>query len=690
MFNTLKDKVRMYDTMVANLISKDMMMLSEERLDSESLFMGYNFVESEDYITRYFVIHRLPSYIHPQFLSRVREDCLYTGIKINSYTYAEPFYIPWESAEMKSRLSIWNNAISGQQTELGAFNFRQGFNDKNNKEAIMWSTLYFNKAELQYKRTVCKMSLVVSFSSRKDEDSKIRLTCAIRDFKRYCATNDIKVREISMNLVDWCSHLSMFSTAKVGQISKKIAKFTVTDDVIAQFSTYRQGRLGYTGINMGIDILSGFPVLKKFKEDPNAAENMVIAAETGGGKSLTVKDKIPQFLAEGMTVTVIDYEGDEYTNMAAYLGAGNTDYVKIVSMGKDDAMYFDPMEIGDITGEQEVDNTLKSQAMGYVLAYFRTILDNDDGKLSRSQERVISTALKNVYDRAGITEDKNTWSKSKGLRIKMVYEEIKRLKSSGELVDEDDITNSKVQASVEIIDACYVYFEPGEAKSGTFARPMSLNELCKSKFIIFQFGMKGATASQTDPIVLALKQLSVANISIQISNYCKYVLRCFNVKIWEEFQRWGAIKGSSEIIVNAMTGGRKRGDINILVTNDIADMLNENNKVAVTLTQNINIKLIGGIADKNVRRKACERFDLMEVEHILARISTANQTRTSSSSAKFMKAKKNRQDRYKHVFCLVMGSDKAFVKVMLPDDLLETELFKTGVNVESEDESEVI
>lgn len=684
MFNTFRDKLRMYDTMLANLISKDMMLLSEDKVDSESLYMGYNFIESEEYITRYFAIHKLPSYIHSQLLSRIREECIYNGVKINAYMTTEPYYIPWESAEMKSRLNIWNNAIGGQQTELGAFNFRQGFNDKNNKNAIMWSTLYFNKAELEHKRTVCKMSLVISFSSKKDRESRVSLTCAIRDFKRYCATNDIKVKELSLNLIDWCSHLSMFSTSKVGQINKQLAKFTVTDDVIAQFSTYRQGRLGYTGINMGMDILSGFPVLKKFKEDPNAAENMIIAAETGGGKSLTVKDKIPQFLAEGMTVTVIDYEGDEYTNMAAYLGAGNKDYVKIVSMGKDDAMYFDPMEIGDITGEVEIDSTLKSQAMGYVLAYFRTILDNPSGKLTRAQERVISTALKNVYDRAGITEDKHTWVKSKGLRIKMVYEEIKRLKESGELVDTDDITNSKLQASVEIIDSCYVYFEEGEAKAGTFARPMSLNELCESKFIIFQFGMKGATASQTDPIVLALKQLSVANISIQISNYCKYVLRCFNVKIWEEFQRWGEIRGSSEIIVNAMTGGRKRGDINILVTNDIADMLNETNKVAVTLTQNINIKMIGGIADSKVREKACERFGLKEVEHILARISTANQTKTSSNSAKFMKAKKNRQDRYRHVFCLVMGSDKAFVKVMLPDELLDTDLFKTGVNVEME------
>jgi len=47
--------------------------------------------------------------------------------------------------------------------------------------------------------------------------------------------------------------------------------------------------------------------------------------------------------------------------------------------------------------------------------------------------------------------------------------------------------------------------------------------------------------------------------------------------VWEEYQRWGDIKGSAEIIGNAMTGGRKRGDVNLIITNDVAAIIDKNN-----------------------------------------------------------------------------------------------------------------
>ena len=119
---------------------------------------------------------------------------------------------------------------------------------------------------------------------------------------------------------------------------------------------------------------------------------------------------------------------------------------------------------------------------------------------------------------------------------------------------------------------------------------MSANELYKAKFIVFSFGMKGATDSATDPTILALKQLSVAYVNIQISNYCKYVRHCFNVKVWEEFQRWGAAQGSSDTISNSITGGRKRGDVNFIITNDLASMLDDSNLLNTKLCNRKNTR----------------------------------------------------------------------------------------------------
>ena len=224
-------------------------------------------------------------------------------------------------------------------------------------------------------------------------------------------------------------------------------------------------------------------------------------------------------------------------------------------MGKGSTVYFDPMEIPFLTGDEDVDADLKETAINYTLGIFRLIVAGLEGQLTKWEDSVISTAIKRVYEQVGVTEEPETWERSKGLTVSMVYEEVVNIVETREFMD-DATENIKHRAAMEVMESCRVYFEEGEAKSSTFKNPMSINELYDAKLIIFSFGMRGATNSQIDPVILALKQLSVANISIQISNYCKYVRKCFNVKVWEEYQRWGNAAGSAEIIGNAMTGGR--------------------------------------------------------------------------------------------------------------------------------------
>ena len=63
-------------------------------------------------------------------------------------------------------------------------------------------------------------------------------------------------------------------------------------------------------------------------------------------------------------------------------------------------------------------------AVNYILATFRIIVAGLDKDLTKWQESVISTAIRRVYENAGVTNDKETWYRSKGLRINQVYEEI--------------------------------------------------------------------------------------------------------------------------------------------------------------------------------------------------------------------------------------------------------------------------
>lgn len=670
----LKEKIDMYDMIIANLYAGTSIVEPDVELDNTHIDIGFSNIASETHITKYFMIRKYPDWIRDNLLDSIRARCLRAGVKINFYIYSEPHKINWNSAEMKNRMDLWNKYTKDNEDKGSVFEYRGKRNAILARKRIVESTKYLNESELDYRRTLSKISIVIEMSAKRDDISLANFQESLNSFKSLMGSYDIKVGELKVNMIDWLQSLWLFSLRYIKEVQGRITKKIVTDDILANISSYKQGRIGDDGVPLGIDISSKVPVMKKFKADPDAAENILISAATGGGKSFFIKALITWLLGDGFVCTIMDYEGDEYSNLAAFVRAGNPEDVKIVSMGKGSECYFESMEIPMLTGDDDVDCDLKETAMNYIMATFRLMVCGVDGKLSKWEEGIISTAIKRVYEFAGVTDNKETWHKSKGLRISMVYEEICDMVRKQEFVD-DSMDNIKHRAAMEVMESCATYFEEGEAKSGTFKNPMTANELFKAKLIVFSFGMKGANNDLVDPVILALKQLSVANISIQISNYCKYVRHCFNVKVWEEYQRWGEAKGSADIIGNAMTGGRKRGDVNFIITNDLGAMLDDTNPVNAKLKQNITGYIIGKIKSKSIRHKFCSEFGLLELEEPLRKITKASKKGSKKGNNK----QSGVSDRYKNAFCVVLDEGKAVVKVMLPDALLESELFKTGV-----------
>lgn len=674
-----KEKLDMYDMILANLLAGQSIIEPTEHLDNSQIAIGFSNVSSETQISKYFMIRQLPDYLQPMFIDNVRMNCIRYGIKINFFFYGNPYRINWDSPEMKNKMTIWKQYTDEHSGPINVFEYRNQRSGELARRRIITSTKYLNEAELDHKRSLIRTAIVIEISARRDDESILNMVDAINDLKNMCAQSDIKIKELRVNMIDWLQALGPFSLRRVKEVNDKMSYKILTDDILANFNGYKQGRVGNTGISLGIDILSGVPVMKKLKANPDAAENWLISAETGGGKSYFVKTLLTYLLADNFVVTVMDYEGDEYINLANFIRDGNPDDVKVISMGKGSTTYFDPCAIPDLTGDPEVDDDLKEQAIGYIMSIFRIITCGLKGELTQWEERIISMGIQRMYDCAGVTDDKSTWYRSKELTLHDVYDEIKSMVESKELVDGDS-ENVKHKAALRIADAASIYFEEGEAKSGTFKNPMSADELYDAKFIVFSFGMKGASDTLNDPTLLALKQLSVACVSIQISNYCKYVRHCFNVKVWEEFQRYGEAKGSADIISNAMTGGRKRGDVNFIITNDLGSMLDDDNPVSKRLRQNIQNMAIGRIKDRGVRADFCRMFDLQDCELALDAIAKAHiaddETKGQNSGS---------GNRFRHSFCLVLDSGKkAITKVQLPKALAQSSLFKTGVDINND------
>lgn len=675
-----RDKLAMYDMIIANLIAGKSIIQPSVHLDNTQIAAGFSSIASETAITKYFVINGFPDFLRERLFDIIRNRCIRPGIKVNFTVYVTPYKIDWESPNMRNRLRIWRRYTAETSGNIDVFDYRNQNDAAKRANRIYMSTKYLNEAELDYKRTTLKASFLIEITAKRDDESILNMMESIKSLKELAVQSDLRLTELSVNMLDWGRYFGPFSLRRIKELDNKVIKRVLTDDLLANFCSYRQGQVGFTGVPLAIDIYTMTPIMRKFKEDPNAAENWLISAETGGGKSFFIKTLLLWLFGDGFVEVIMDYEGDEYTNLANYLKAANPQDVKIVSMGKGDTVYFDPCEIPDLTGDPSVDSEAKESATNFILVIFRLIVCGLHGNLTQQEEKVISIAINRMYDNAGVTDDQDTWGRSKGLRLAYVYDEIKLIVESKELVDTDD-DNQKHKAAIKILDAASVYFEPGGAKSNTFKNPMSANELYRAKFIVFSFGMKGATSSMTDPVILALKQLSVAYVNIQISNYCKYVRHCFNVKVWEEFQRWGDAEGSAEIIINTITGGRKRGDVNFIVTNDLKAMLDDSNKLTSSIRQNIQNYAIGRIRDKDTRKEFCKLFELAECLPALDRIAKASMVRQagihSSSSSK---------DRYNKAFCLVLNDGKkAIGKVMLPSALAKSKLLSTGVDVKEDE-----
>lgn len=669
-----REKVDMYDMIIANLIAGRDIITPDTRLNNADIEIGFSNVSSESQVTKYFLIRQFPDFLQPRLIDAIRSTCIRPGVKINFSIYGGPYRINWDSPEMRQKMRVWKEFADDTAGPINVFDYREQRSSDIIRNRIILSTKYLNDAELNHKRSLIRAAFLIEISAGRDDDSIINMTETIRDFREFCSLRDIKYRELRVNLVDWLKELGIFSLKGVKGVHDKISYKIVTDDLLANFNSYKQGRIGLTGVPLGMDIDTNEVVLRKFKADPDAAENWLISAGTGGGKSYWIKTLLTYLMADNFVITVMDYEGDEYSNLAAYIADGNPNDVKIISMGKGSTTYFDPCVIPRLTGDPEVDDELKESSISYIMAIFRVIVNGTVGNLTLWEEKVISTAIQRMYDCAGVTENKNTWYRSKGLRLSMVYDELKYMMESKELVDSDS-DNVLHKALIKIVNASSVYFEEGEAKYGTFKNPMSADDLYDGNFIVFSFGMKGAAHSTMDPALLALKQLSVAHVSIQISNYCKYVRHCFNVKVWEEFQRWNCAEGSSEIIVNAMTGGRKRGDVNFIITNDLENIIDDDNDVSKKLRLNIQNYAIGNIPDSSTREKFCRKLDLEDCRYALDRIAKAhiNDKGSSGNSS-------NSGNKYRHAFCVILDNGKkATVKSRLPQSLAKSKLFKTGV-----------
>lgn len=649
-----------------------------------NLYYSSNSMHSEkDKVNFFYTIDGYPSEIPIGFRDGIRREAR-DGVRISFISTFEPTKIDWNSPQIRSKLRTWRSIEEDKEGEVSEYNYHENMGYLDSMSRRKQSIVYLADAETRRKRNLFKYRTLMVISGVRGENFD-KTIFAVKD---YCKrTIGVTITRVDDNMGEFLRAFSPFSMELNSDILKQVGSNTIPDEQIARFSTYDQGKIGRGGIMFGTDIYSGFSVYKQVKKRDTDAENILITAETGGGKSFFLKALLLQLIAfPEYNGTINDIEGFEYIPMAGFIA--NHDSVVILNMAEGEGCYYDPFEIVR-TGVESLDKDLFTFSKQFTNSYFKVLIGRKLLEKSEWAQKIVNNAISRAYTIIGVREDDpTTWENTHGYDLFFVYDQFKFLYTEClqlrkraeegeelELYERYKLNKEYLDTLDSVVANLSEYFEPferGGIRSDVFKRKVTLSEIVNAKLLVNSFGMAGKAANTVDETQMALTQLSAANISYLRSIFSKAQGR-FNFKVWEEFQRWGSFPDSAGTIKTAITGGRKLGDINFIVTNNVKELLDDD-KFAIF--DNITSFAVGAIASSNTRKRICDELSIPMLQQDLDSLVT------KKGNTQSFEVENETMSMYDKAFLVQLDkSVSTITKMMLPKHIAESDIFKTGVSL---------
>lgn len=655
----------------------------------QGVFRDYNFYSDgagsysgKDKITYYYTFDGLPSELPVAFVDEFRSESR-GSVRISFISFLEPTRIEWDSPAIQSKLRVWKKN-SEDVEDVDEYNYRENVKLLDNNERRRKSLVYLSSAEIRRKRRIFNYRTLMIISGERGTD----FDETVQSCESVANNLGIKATRIDSELAMFLRGFSPMSAEMTDKVTKQVGKTVLTDEIIARFNTYDQGKIGERGTYWGTDIYSGFPVLKVIKPTTETAENFLFTAETGGGKSFYTKGVIIQLIADDRFVgTIMDIEGFEYIPLAEFVS--RSDNVVVLNMSEGQGQYYDPVSIV-LTGKPSLDKDMLSLSSSFTRSIFRVLIgDGEEDKKRKWTSSIIDEAVSLTYSKVGVTEDMDTWSLSEGLTLKDVYKTFldiyedaityKYKVESGEVVPDAKnnyrLNEDYISAFDSAAAALRTYFEDfkdGGVNSAVFKKRISLKDIVDARLVVCSFGLAGKSEDTISETQLALTQSYAAIISQVRSMFAKAKGK-FNFKIWEEFQRWGSMEGSASIINSSITGGRKNGDVNVVITNKVSEMLGSKDRFGIF--ENTTSFALGAIGDATVRENLCKALSIEDIAFELDKLAI-KQKRVSEN-----KDINTFSSIYDKGFLVKLDKSViSLVRMELPDELAGSEIFRTGID----------
>lgn len=651
---------QLWDFYLAQVLHKNISQSSvTKRYNMYSDFCGfYSGLNNVNFV---YVVDDFPMEIENSFVSTLRREC--TGnVKLQVVHEMVPHTINWNSAKNKNRFSVWRKQQAEfEEEQIDAFNRFENVGSEDSKSYRKDSLEYLADAtQRRGCRLLKRRTIMILSGTRGDLFNE-----TAKQVESKAIDQGIKLRRVTDNIPEHVGGLLPFKTSSMDiKFKKSLNSFIWTDEIIARMSTYTEGTVGKGSLYFGTDIASGFPVAKEPKKDSTDAENWLIIARTGGGKSFMTKGLLGQLLArKDMNGTINDMEGDEYAPLGYLLQSGG-DEVVFLDLSEKSKTYFDPVEIHEV-GDPLLDDLMYSLSVGITTAMFKSLAGRDIQDESPWVLTILEKQVGRFYSDLGVyADDKESWKKSKGKTIHDVYNKILGYQAQ----------NEDAQKAKDLIVARLENFFGIEGrKQGYFVNQVTLKDIKDAKLVINSFGMRGKSPGTVSQTSLELMQLYAAFIS-QLRSIFSLAAGKFNFKVWEEFQRYSTLPDAEKIIVPALTGGRKNGDINIIITNKPGDLIN-GDKFGVFET--CTSFAIGAVGDADIRKTLCHKLSIPHMESELGRIE-------ENTSKEMDKGEEGIEGSSPYAKAFLVGLDLTHytvTKMRLPAHVAQSDLFRTGVKV---------
>lgn len=665
-----KERIKMWDDYYDDYLN----MYSPERALSLNrwMYMDSNFTYSGlEKVTAYYVIESLPEIMMLGYRSTLRRG-VPEGISMNFFEVAYPFEIDWNDPAFKSRMLILESVQNDQQEERAnetVYSSHKSKSDRDKEERIAKSIEYVQTATLssQNQRRLMKVRIMVVITGARGQE----FSDCLQDFeKRANAITGMSIKRVTGKLSTLIRAFSPFTP--IDTSSKEYRNFLTSDELKARWHSFEQGVVGYGNVYLGTNIDTNSPVFKTFKRDATDAEILLILGMTGSGKSFLMKNLNIQLSAfDNMIMTINDYEGGEYNTLGILVG--NREPVVQLDFSLGSGRYFDPVPLSP-TGDASIDNNLLDTAKENCVNIFRAVAGDETLSKHDWISIIIDKGVNEFYRQLGVTSDTSTWYKTQG---KSIYDIYKIMVGYRPRTDGDD---ARFDADkTYFLEKFGEYFDEDLKNNNYFTHPVSLGEIVNAKLVICNYNMRGRTEDNLSELDSLLIPLNASIISYYRTIF-PYAQGKYNIKVWEELQRFKKLRNAVSLLKTPLSGGRKMGDINIVGSNDPAELIKEDD---FNLFGSYNVALVGKIPSPEVREDVCRKLGLMDMLDELNQIGDIVEE-DDGIDVSYDDVQTN---PYRKAFVAKLDTNESVVlKVDLPKWLSETDLFRTGVKEKDKEE----